>query len=173
MSLLQIDWRGRAPQLIGGTVVSLALFLGVAQLSARPEWQTLPPETGLVRLSFTHSGARNCRDRTEEELAALPRNMRAAQLCERRRAPLRIEMDVDGARSLTAALPPSGLAGSGPSRVYDRVVLPAGEHRIELRMNDDPAVDGFPYSATFDITLRAAQSVAIDFDPARGGFFLH
>lgn len=173
MSFLNIDWRGRAPQLMAGTALSLALFLGVARLSAWPEWQSLPPDSGLVRLSFTHSGARNCRDRTEEELAALPRNMRSAQLCERRRAPVRIEMDVDGHRALTAELRPSGLAGSGPSRVYDRVVLPAGEHRVELRMSDDPSVAGFPYAAAFDITLEAAQSVAIDFDPARGGFFLH
>lgn len=173
MTFYGIDWRGRAPQLLAGTVLSLALFLGVAALSARPEWQSLPPDTGLVRLSFTHSGARDCRDRTEEELAALPRNMRAQQVCARRRAPLRIEMDVDGDRKLTAELPPSGLAGSGPSRVYDRVVLPVGEHHIELRMNDDPAVEGFPHVGAFDITLRAAQSVAVDFDPAKGGFFLH
>lgn len=173
MILYGIDLKRRAPQLLGGAILSLAMFLGVAALSARPEWQSLPPDTGLIRLSFTHSGARNCRDRTEEEMAALPRNMRSRQLCERRRAPVRIEMDVDGRNALSAELHPSGLAGSGPSRVYDRVALPAGEHRIDLRMNDDPSVAGFPYTATFDIALGAAQSVAIDFDSAKGGFFLH
>ncbi|HMN38398.1 MAG TPA: hypothetical protein PKD49_11915 [Hyphomicrobium sp.] len=173
MILYGIDLRRRARHLVGGGVLSLSLVLAVATLSARPEWQSLPPDTGVVRLSFTHSGARNCRDRTKSELAALPPNMRAAQICDRRRAPVHVEMDVDGRPALAAKLPPSGLAGSGPSRIYDRVELPAGKHRVDLRLNDNPAVPGFAYTAGFDFTLTPGQSVAIDFDAAKGGFFLH
>lgn len=173
MSAPGIDWRRRAPHLAAGGLLSLALVLGVAWLSARPQWQSLPPGNALVRLSFTHSGVRNCRDRTPEELAGLPPNMRSAQRCDRRRAPVRIEMDIDGRPVLAADRPPSGLAGSGPSRVYERFELPAGAYRIDLRLLDDPAVAGFTHAAAFDIRLGPAQSLAIDFDAAAGGFFLH
>ena len=167
------DWRRRAPQLAMGAALSLGLMLGVATLSARPAWKSLADDTALLRLSFTHSGVRQCRDRTEAELAALPPNMRDPKICDRRRAPVRIEMDVDGSTEIASDLAPSGLAGSGPSRVYHRVELPAGPHRIELRLSDDPAREGFSHVAAFDISLEPGQSLAVDFDAASGGFFLH
>lgn len=163
----------RAHHLAAGGTISLALVLAAANLSVWPVWNSLAPGTALVRLSFTHSGVRNCRDRTAEELAALPRNMRNAQLCDRRRAPVRIEINVDEKLAFAADLPPSGLAGSGPSRVYQRIELPAGQHRLSIRMRDDPAVEGFTHQANFDIVLKPVQSLAVDFDPIRGGFFLH
>ena len=169
----QIDWKRRWPHLLGGLLLTLPLLYGVAVFSGEPDWQSLPADSGLVRLSFTHSGARACRDRTEAELAALPKNMRAAQLCERRRSPVRIEMEVDGALLLAQELRPSGIAGSGPSRIYRSLTLPAGRHRVVLRMNDDPAIEGFTRKAVFTLDLAPEQGIAIDFDPLKGGFFLH
>jgi hypothetical protein len=156
-----------------GGLLSLAVVLAATALSAWPRWRSLPENTALVRLSFTHSGVRACRDRTPEELAALPRNMRKAQACDRRRAPVRIEMDIDGKTVFAGDLPPGGLAGSGPSRVYRRVELPAGRYRLAVRMRDDPARSGFTHEAGFDIQLAPAQSVAVDFDTTGGKFFLH
>lgn len=168
-----VPWRGRASHLLFGGAISLALVLGVAMLSARPVWQSLPEDTGVLRLSLTHSGARNCRDRTSEELAKLPPNMRDRQLCDRRRAPIWVEMDIDGRTALAVKAAPSGLAGSGPSRIYERMELPAGTYRVDLRLADDLSVAGFAYQASFDIVLEPARSIAIDFDAASGGFFLH
>ncbi len=173
MTRLSIDWRRRWPQLLGGLAVTLPLAFGAAMLSGRPQWQSLPADSGLVTLSFTHSGARACRDRTEAELAALPQNMRGRQLCERGRSPVRIEMDVDGRAMLARELRPSGIARSGPSRIYDRLTLAAGRHVVDLRMNDDPAIAGFTHNARFELDLAPEQSIAIDFDPLKGGFFLH
>lgn len=163
----------RAPHIALGGALSLALVLGVAVLSARPVWQSLPDGKGLLRLSLTHSGGRNCRDRTPEELAKLPPNMRDRQICDRRRAPIRVEMDIDGRQAIAVDAPPSGLAGSGPSRIYESIELSAGSYRIDLRMSDDPTAEGFAYQATIDIALEPARSIAIDFDAASRGFFLH
>lgn len=156
-----------------GTLVMLAVGAATAVLSSRPAWQSIPEEAGLVRLSFTHSGGRVCRDRTPEELAALPPNMRSAQVCERRRAPVHVEMDVNGAPVVDAELPPTGLAGSGPSRVYERLVLPAGRHEFALRLRDDPAVEGFTHQTRREVALAPGQNIAIDFNSATGEFFLH
>lgn len=173
MTGVSATWRGRVTHLLLGGAISLGLMLGVATLSARPAWQSLPEDIGLVRLSLTHSGVRDCRDRTAAELEALPPNMRTAELCDRRRAPIRVEMDIDGRPVYAADISPSGLAGSGPSRVYARFELPAGSYRLDLRLADDPAAEGFAYQAGYDIALDPAESVAIDFDADSGGFFLH
>lgn len=167
------DWRGRARHLAAGGALSLALVLATAAVSAWPAWQSLPPDMALVRLSFTHSGVRSCRDRTEAELANLPANMRSSQICDRRRAPVRIEMDIGGQPVIAADLPPSGLAGSGPSRIYRRIEVPAGSHHLVLRMRDDPAAAGFTQEAAFDVRLSPGQSLAVDFDETAGKFFLH
>ena len=170
MNLRWSELAGRWPHLLMGGLLTLVVALGAAVLSARPAWRSLPEDTALVRLSFTHSGARVCRDRTEAELAALPANMRGREVCERRRAPVQVEMDVGGATVLAAELPPSGIAGSGPSRIYRRFVLPAGEHHIALRLSDDPASEGWSHSGEAVVQLAPQQSFVIDFRPAAGGF---
>jgi hypothetical protein len=148
----------------------LALALGIAVLSAWPSWRSMPEGTALVRLSFTHSGARECRDRTEAELAALPANMRGRQMCERRRAPVQVEVEIDGTTVLAAGLAPSGIAGSGPSRVYERFVLSVGEHDIAIRLDDDPALEGWSHAGETSVELAPQQSFVIDFRPESGGF---
>ncbi len=160
----------RLPHLAAGFAVILAVVLGAAVLSARPVWHSLPADHGLLRLSFTTSGARRCRDRTPEELAALPRNMRQDQICERRRAPVYVELDLDGAPRLAATLPPGGLAGSGPSRVYRRFELPAGAYEVALRLRTDPEAEGFAAETRATVTLQPGQSVAIDYDGANARF---
>ncbi|MDP4033951.1 MAG: hypothetical protein Q8P60_14070 [Pseudorhodobacter sp.] len=156
-----------------GGALSLALVLATIILSSWPLWQSLPADTALLRLSFTHSGLRTCRDRTPEELAALAQNMRRAQVCERRRAPVQVELDLDGTTIFTAELRPSGLSGSGPSRVYQRLELPVGTHEIAVRLRDDPRLDGFNHEAVRQITLAPAQSFAIDFKSEAGGFIFY
>jgi hypothetical protein len=164
---------GRTRHLVMGGLVMLAVSAATAVLSFWPEWQSVPEDAGLVRLSFTHSAGRICRDRTPAELAALPPNMRALQVCERRRAPVRVEMDVDGVPVVVADLPPTGLAGSGPSRAYKRLVLPAGDYEIALRLRDDPTVEDFTHQTVRRLTLAPGQNVAIDFRGATGDFVFY
>mgnify|MGYP007056043794 CR=1 FL=1 len=164
---------GRWHHLAMGTLVSLLVVFAVAWLSERPAWQSLPEDLALIRLSFTQSGVRNCRARTEEELAALARNMRQKQICDRRRAPVYVELDLNGTTVLARDLPPTGLSGSGPSRIYQRFELPAGDYDIALRLRDDPAMTGFTNTAERQITLEPAENLAIDYDAEAGGFIFH
>ena len=154
-----------------GTALSLGVVLATAVVSAWPEWQSLRATDGLIRLSFTRSGVRDCRDRTEAELAALPQNMRSRQLCDSRRAPVYVELDLNGETVFAESLPPSGLSGTGPSRVYQRFELPAGDYEVAVRLRDDPAVEGFTSTATRRVSLEPAQSVAIDFNADTGFVF--
>lgn len=159
-------------RLVLGTLVSVIVVAAAALLSAWPDYRTLPPDQAVLKLSFTHGGDRSasCRDRTEEELAKLPANMRKTQVCERRRPPVAVELVLDGAELFAATLPPSGIAGDGPSRVYEKFMLPAGPHEIAVRMRDTPRETGFDHEAARSVTLAPGQNFVIDFDANAGDF---
>lgn len=164
---------GRWHHMVMGGGVTLLLALVAAWFSAAPAWQSMAADTALLRLSFTHGGDRSttCRDRTPEELAKLPQNMRAPKICERRRPPIYVELEVDGTIVFAAESAPSGLAGSGPSRVYQRLILPTGSHDLTVRMRDNPLTQGFDYQASRRIDLKPQQSFVIDFRREDGFIF--
>jgi hypothetical protein len=156
-----------------GTLVMSALLTGMAALSAWPSYRATPEGTAVVKLSFSHGGERSCRPMTEAELAKLPPNMRRKEICDRKRPPVYVELDLDGERAYAALVPPGGLAGDGPSRVYERFVLPAGPHEVAIRMRDTSRAEGFDHETKRRITLAPDQSFAIDFNPAAGGFIFN
>lgn len=160
----------RIGRLLAGAVVTTAVVAGAALVSAWPSIRVLPENTAVVKLSFSHGGERACRELTEAERAELPQNMRRKEICDRQRAPVYVELRMDGAPTFSASLPPTGLAGDGPSRLYEQFVLPAGTHRFDLRLRDTAGEEGFTYTAQRELTLAPGQSLAIDFVPARGGF---
>ena len=153
-----------------GILVTTAVTAAAAVLSAWPAVRVIPENTAVVKLSFSHGGERACRQLTGAELAELPKNMRRKEICDRRRAPVYVELEIDGAPSFAASLPPTGLAGDGQSRVYERFLVPAGSHDFALRLRDTARDEGFTFTAKRRITLAQGQSLAIDFAPAAGGF---
>ena len=66
------------------TLVQAALYaplmLLIGYFSSAPVFVHLPANEALLRLSIAHAGERKlaCRERSQEELAKLPPNMRAA-----------------------------------------------------------------------------------------------
>ena len=111
-----------------------------------------------------------CRTLSSEELAALAPNMRSGVDCVRARVPVTVELEIDGERVYYAALTPSGLANDGPSSVYERFEVPAGRHRVQVRLRDSRRERGFDYERSVEIGLEPRQSFVIDFRVERGGF---
>jgi hypothetical protein len=163
-----IDWI----RMLGQVLVLTVVFAAVAALSDSPRYRQTAPETAVIKLSFTHGANRGaeCRRRTAEELAKLPPNMRKPLECPRRRGALYVEFDIDGRPFLRASLPPSGLSGDGPSRIYQKFVVPAGAHSIAVRMRDMPRAEGFDYVKSGDVVLAADQNFVVDFRAEAGGF---
>jgi hypothetical protein len=154
---------------------ALALvFMGVAALSNRPVYKSLPDDTGMLTLSFSHGADRKaaCRKATPEELVKLPPNMRRPEICPRGRPPIRVEFDIDGKRMFEAEVPPSGIAGDGPSRVHQRFLLPAGSHDVAVRMGEGQE-GGFDWRAERTIRIEPAANRVIDFRADAGGFVFH
>jgi hypothetical protein len=159
-------------RITGQVAVFIAIFAAVAALADWPRWQQIAAQEAVIKLSFTHGSNRQaeCRRRTPEELAKLPANMRKPLDCPRRRGPVYVELDVDGHTIYRASLPPAGISGDGPSRVYQRFVVPAGPHAVAVRMRDSRRSEGFDHSKSGDILLTAAQNFVVDFRPEAQGF---
>jgi hypothetical protein len=156
----------------GQFLVMAAIAAFAAALSDGPAYRQIPDDAAVVKLSFTHGADRSaeCRRRTPEELGKLPPNMRRPMECPRARRAVHAELSIDGRTIYAASLAPSGLSGDGPSQVYKRFTVPAGEHVIVARLRDTPRPDGFDHERTTKVTLLPRQSFAIDFRPDLGGF---
>ena len=158
-----------------GQLLLYALFaLAIGLFSRWPVYHHLGSDQALIKVSFTHAGkpVGDCRTVSVAELAKLPPNMRAPVTCPRERSPVRVEVDIDGVTALRRTAAPSGLSRDGASAVYQRLVVPAGEQRIAVRLNDDARHPGPTYQREASVTLAPAQVLAIDFDASKGGITL-
>ena len=154
-------------------VLYAAFVAVIGYFSNAPAYQHLPPNDALLKLSLSHAGARKeaCHQRSAEELAKLAPNMRAQSVCPRERAPVVVDVDLDGQRVFHVVAPPSGFAKDGASTIYRRLPIAAGRHRITARLSDTP--DGtFDYTHDATLDLPPGRVVVVDFDPARGGFVI-
>ena len=154
---------------------ALALFFaGAVSMSSWPLHRSLPENTGVLTLSFSHGADRSalCRKATPEELAALPPNMRRPEICPRERPPIYLELDIDGVRTLETEVPPSGFGRDGPSRVHESFTLRAGRYDVAVRMRDHSG-DGFEWQALRSVLIGPADHKVVDFRAAAGGFLFH
>lgn len=159
-------------RLLGQFVVLTALVAFVAVFSNAPAYHQVSTGMGVVKFSFSHQADRSqeCRRRTPEELAKLPPNMRRPMDCPRARRSIFAELVIDDIVVFHEELPPSGFARDGPSQIYRRFTVPAGNHRIAARLRDTPRSTGFDHEWTETVTVAPGQSLALDFRPEHGGF---
>ncbi len=152
--------------------VMTLLLAAVAGFADWPQYQQIPAQSAIIKLSFTHGSNRQgeCRRRTAEELAKLPPNMRKPMECPRARGSVYVELDIDGRTIYRASLPPSGISRDGPSRVYQRFVVPAGMHAVAVRMRDTARTEGFDYVKSSEVLLAAGDNFVVDFSAGAQGF---
>lgn len=151
---------------------AFAAFIGV--FTRWPSYQHLPPDHALVKLSLIHHGQRleECKQLSAEELAKLPPNMRAPLDCPRERSPILVEVDIDGVAVFSQTAQPSGLSRDGTASVYQRIEVPAGTHRFDIRLRDSARTEGFDYERSATLALQPAQILVIDFSAEKGGITL-
>ncbi len=88
----------RLRQYAGQALAYLVFIAFVGYLSTSPAYMRISEGQALVKLTFDHFGQRKgeCRERTDEELAALPPNMRQRMVCPRGRSPVTVRLGMDG-----------------------------------------------------------------------------
>ncbi|MBI4968017.1 MAG: hypothetical protein HZC25_07840 [Rhodospirillales bacterium] len=161
----------RPRHFLGQALIYLGTAAFIAWLSAHPTYTRLAPDQGVLKLSLTHAGQRAepCHERTPEELAKLPPNMRAKMSCSRARLPVTLEMDLNGKTIFRETAAPAGLSKDGNSRFYHRYVLPAGAHRLAVRLRDGRG-PAFDYTAERDVIVQPGKIMVIDFINDKGQF---
>jgi hypothetical protein len=160
----------RALRILLQALFYVPLMAAIGYFSRAPEFVHVGKDEALLRLSIAHAAERKfpCRKRTAEELAKLPPNMRALEDCPRERSPLAVELEVDGEVRFRTEVQPAGVQRDGLATLYHRMALPAGEHRIVVRMRDR-AQEGFNHVREERLPLAGGDALVIDFNASRGG----
>jgi hypothetical protein len=148
-----------------------SLFMGVVwYFASAPSIRLIGADEAKLTIAFAHAGQlrESCRMLSQEELNALAPNMRKIDDCPRERSPVTIEAELDGTPIYVASLPPPGLFGDGGVDVFYSAKVPAGEHRLELKMNDSVRIEGFNHQFGQMVFIEPAQILLIGFDSKRG-----
>lgn len=155
-------------------VVYAGIALLIGYFASAPTYLHFPPDQAQIKVTLAHGAERRveCRRLSSEELEKLAPNMRKAVDCPRERLPVWIEVVLDDRVLYQASLPPTGLSGDGPSRIYQRFTVPPGPHRLQLRLRDTARTAGYDYELDRQIELQPQQNLAIDFRAESGGFIL-
>ncbi len=165
----------RGPRAWLGQLLLYGLFAStIGVFSQWPPYRHLQADEALIKLSFVRVGkpVGDCRALSAAELARLPPNMREPMSCPRERSPVTVQVDLDGRTVLQRVAMPTGVAKDGAAAVYERLVVPAGEHRIAVRLSDDVRARDAGYRREARVTLVPGQVLVIDFDAANGGITL-
>ncbi|MEE8364691.1 MAG: hypothetical protein V3R76_02810 [Gammaproteobacteria bacterium] len=151
--------------------INYSVFMGlIGYFASAPSIRILAEDEAMITIAFAHAGEIRgpCRILSTEELAKLPPNMRKPEECPRERSPVTIETFLDGQPLYSESLSPMGLFGDGGVDVYYSRKIPAGDHLLTLKMNDNVRIKGFNHSLEQQVTIDPAQILLIDFDPRKG-----
>jgi ferredoxin/coenzyme F420-reducing hydrogenase delta subunit len=171
-------WRAKLRELpvaarYTGQGLVYALVVGfVGFFATQPAYTYLAEDHALLKLSFSHAGQplKPCRRYTHEELTSTKFSERSATSCERGRWPVYVELDLNGEPIYRATHEPAGLWNDGPSAVYARFEVPAGRHRLDARLRDNGADQGFTFTASRMVELQPGTNFVVDFRATDGGF---
>lgn len=138
----------------------------VGAFSAWPGYTLVGTDEAIISVAFSHAAERmgDCRQLSQKELDKLPPNMRTINDCPRARHPLRIELLSNGSMLYRGTLQPSGIWSDGKANVYQRVRVNAGQHQLQVRMEDSGDPNGFRYEYSETMMIAAASNVVVRFD---------
>jgi hypothetical protein len=158
-----------------GQVMAFGLFIAVLGIfSVWPDYRLLDEQEAIVSLTFSHAAQRieECRHLTQEELNALPPNMRKPDECPRERHGIYVEMRLDDRPVHTETAQPSGLWKDGKADIYRRMVIDAGDYALFVGMNDSGSGDGFDYVEQRDVTIAPGKNLVVTFDDSQQSFVI-
>ncbi len=140
-----------------GRIVFTALLFGVVAVLGQIPFGEVP-EDAYLRLSLrtTEAQIEICRDRTAEELEALPAHMRKPRACDRHAIPYRLHVRLDGETMVDEILEPRGARSDRPLVFDQRIAVEPGSATLAVSFApDESAGDGA--SAGFAETLAEAR----------------
>ena len=154
--------------------INYSVFMGMIwYFSTSPAIRLIADNEARITIAFAHAGQLRepCRRLSQEELNELPPNMRKLDDCPRERSPVTIEALLDGEPLYSAVLKPPGLFGDGGVDVFYSGKITAGDHQLNLRMNDSIRIQGFNHEFEQQVSVDHAQILLVGFH-SRNGFVI-
>jgi hypothetical protein len=150
---------------IGQALLYALFFVPLTIFTSAPAHEHLEEDMAVLKLAVRHAGAivGECTTLDSAAYAKLADNMKRPEICPRERSPLQLKLVVDEKVLYRATIPASGLHNDGVSSMYQRFTLPSGSYHLQIYMNDDVAVDGYPWKLEQDIKLLPAQVIVANF----------
>ncbi|MDH3469103.1 MAG: hypothetical protein OES26_25000 [Gammaproteobacteria bacterium] len=148
--------------------VNYTIFMALVwYFATSPSIKIIADDQAVITIAFSHAGQLRepCR---QEELNKLPPNMRKLDDCPRERSPVTIEALLDDQPFYSAALSPPGLFGDGGVDVFHKAKVPAGKHRLSLKMNDSVRIEGFNHQLEQQVNIDPAQILLVGFESEQG-----
>ncbi len=156
---------GRVRARVGALLVTAAItvFIGWA---ARAPYHPPHSQDALLRLSWRLRlpAAEVCRQRTREELDALPVHMRAPEVCESHVDTYTLRVRIDSLAADSALVLPGGVRADRPVYVLRELPLAPGPHRVRVRFERNGAssttiMDTIPRVLALDTVLHMRSGV--------------
>lgn len=154
-----------AARYLGQALLYTLFFLPIVYFTHLPVHQHLAGDMAELKIAVRHAGKviGECTPVVAGNYTPLPGEAKRPEICPRERSPLQLELVLDGETLYRATVPASGLHNDGVSSVYARFTVPAGQHHLQLRMNDDAAQEGYAWQLARDVALEPAQVMVASF----------
>ncbi len=135
-----------------------------------PSVRVIGEDEAMITVAFSHAGETReaCRMLSQEELMKLPPNMRKLDDCPRERSPIIIEATLDGEIIFSKTYLPPGLFNDGAVNIYYNSKVPAGNHRLEIKMDDSVRKQGYNHMLEQNVTIKPQQILLVEFEPLTG-----
>jgi hypothetical protein len=157
----------KAARYLAQALLYALFFVPLAYFSHLPTYRHMDDDMAVLKVAIRHPG--EIIGECTSVVAGEGHGMRPAamaqptEICPRERSPLRLELIIDGDTLYRDTVAASGLHSDGITSVYQRFTVPAGSHRLQLRMNDDVAVDSYTWQLDQEIELQPAQVMVASF----------
>ena len=151
--------------------LNYAVFMAlVGYFATYPAIRIIEDDEAVLTIAFGHAGQLRepCRRLSQEELDQLAPNMRKLEDCPRERSPVTIEAEIDGELVYRDKLKPPGLFEDGGVDIYYSTRIPAGDHRLQLRMNDSIRIEGFNHQLDQQVHVSSARILLVQFNNRQG-----
>ena len=151
--------------------INYTVFMAMVwYFATNPSIRILDEGEAMITIAFAHAGQLRepCRRLSQEELNELPPNMRKLEDCPRERSPVTIEARLDDELFYSKSLPPPGLFGDGGVDVFHSVKIPAGEHLLNLKMNDSVRIEGFNHQFERKVSIEPSRILLVSFRNGHG-----
>ena len=147
------------------------IFMAIVwYFATAPSIRVINDDESMITLAFGHAGELRepCRKMSSEEMAKLPANMRIDEACPRERSPIHIEMLMDGELLYDKTLLAPGIYNDGGVNIFFSGKIPAGEHNIEIKMEDNVRNEGLDHTFTKTVSIDPTKIILFSYDQING-----